>query len=113
MGSQLNIELTHSWCCNCNRSETQFKPVRLLPFRCSLFGSAASSVGRWLGAALTRRPRAAEPPPPAASVGASVTTPLAAAALPLPQTARPLAAAGPQVRDAAKPSGELPVRRRL
>jgi len=50
-------------------------------------------------------------------VGASVTTPLAAAALPLPQTAQPLATARQQVRDAAadlaKPSGELPVRRRL
>jgi len=79
-------------------------------------GAPASSVGRWLGAALTRRPRAAEPPPPA-SVDASVTAPLAAVALPLPRTAQPLTTAHQQVRDEAaakaKPRRELPVRRRL
>lgn len=101
MGSQLNIELIHSWCCN--RSESQrIQTCSAALLRCSLFGAPASLMERCLGTALPRchrrRPqwlRARRRP-----------------WLPRTRTAQPLSTARPQVRDAAaaqaKPNGGLP-----
>jgi hypothetical protein len=83
MGSQLNIDAVGA---AIDQSLKEYSD--LLGCSCSVFAARRSgllSVGQWLGVALprgSRRPPAAEPPP------ASV----AAAALPRPRTAQPLAA---------------------